>query len=271
MLILDGQSNHDWRSTTRELRAALDQAARFSVVVASAPARPAADSSREVMAEYRAAMERFAPDLDQFDVLIDNYNGDHWSERFRRSFVEHVRDGRLGLVIVHAANHPFADWPEFNRMMGLGWRDDPRAGAALKVSDDGRIAVVPVGKGSGATWDPKRPVTITVRDREHPITRGMPVRWRHAADEVYHNLRGPAQGLNILASYRSDKGGDHHDENEPAAWTVEYGRGRIFVTPLGHDTDGQRCPGFAALLTRGTEWAATGRVTRPLPGNFPTE
>jgi uncharacterized protein len=270
-LILDGQSNHDWRSTTRELRAALETSGRFSVVVASVPERPTPDSGREAMAGYRAAMERFSPDLDRFDVLIDNYNGDAWSEAFRRSFVEHVRAGKLGLVIVHAANHPFADWPDFNRMMGLGWRDDPKAGSALKVGDDGRITIVPAGKGAGATWDPKKPVTITVRDREHPITRGMPSRWRHAPDEVYHTLRGPAEGLHILASYHSDQAGGPRDEHEPAAWTVDYGRGRIFVTPLGHDRDGQRCPGFVTLLNRGSEWAATGRVTLPLPEEFPAE
>ena len=28
--------------------------------------------------------------------------------------------------------------------------------------------------------------------------------------------------------------------------------------------------GFAGTLTRGTEWAATGKVTIPLPKDFPT-
>ena len=171
-------------------------------------------------------------------------------------------------MIVHAANHPFAHWPEFNRMMGLGWREDPKAGSAVKVGDDGKIMFIPAGEGPGATWDPKKPVTITVRDQEHPITHGMPARWRHAPDEVYHTLRGPAEGLHILASYHSDKAGGGTGEHEPAAWTVDYGRGRIFVTPLGHDADGQRCPGFAALIDRGAEWAATGRVTLPLPQKF---
>jgi hypothetical protein len=260
-LILDGQSNHDWRSTTRELRAILEKSGRFAVTVASAPERPAPRSSGRALADYRAAMQRFAPDLDRFDVLIDNYNGDAWPEPFRQSFVDHVRAGKLGLVIIHAANHPFADWPEFNRMMGLGWRDNPNAGKALKIREDGSIRTIPKGTGTGATWDPKKPVTITVRDVEHPITRGMPARWRHAADEVYHTLRGPAEGLHLLLSYQSDQSTESPGEHEPAAWTVEFGRGRIFVTPLGHDSDGQRCPGFASLVSRGAEWAATGRVT----------
>ena len=94
-LIIDGQSNHDWRSTTRELRAALERAGRFAIVVASVPERPAPGSGPEALAGYRAAMERFSPDLDRFDVLIDNYNGDAWPEAFRRSFVDHVRPGGL--------------------------------------------------------------------------------------------------------------------------------------------------------------------------------
>ena len=32
----------------------------------------------------------------------------------------------------------------------------------------------------------------------------------------------------------------------------------------------QECVGFIASLQRGTEWAATGSVTSPLPTDFPT-
>jgi type 1 glutamine amidotransferase len=51
---------------------------------------------------------------------------------------------------------------------------------------------------------------------------------------------------------------------------VTYGKGRVFHTPMGHDVPGMRCVGFAATLQRGTEWAATGKVTLALPDNFPT-
>jgi uncharacterized protein len=32
-----------------------------------------------------------------------------------------------------------------------------------------------------------------------------------------------------------------------------------------------RCAGFQTLFVRGVEWAATGKVTHPLPHDFPTE
>ena len=53
-------------------------------------------------------------------------------------------------------------------------------------------------------------------------------------------------------------------------WTVQYGKGRVFHTPMGHDLEAMRCQGFAAMVQRGTEWAATGKVTLPLPKAFPT-
>ena len=41
----------------------------------------------------------------------------------------------------------------------------------------------------------------------------------------------------------------------------QFGQGRSFTLLLGHGVDEMKNPGFAALLVRGTEWAATGRVT----------
>jgi type 1 glutamine amidotransferase len=58
-------------------------------------------------------------------------------------------------------------------------------------------------------------------------------------------------------------------------WVIPYGKGRVYATMLGHlwkngpDT-AMRCIGFQTMLIRGCEWAATGKVTYPMPKNFPT-
>lgn len=52
--------------------------------------------------------------------------------------------------------------------------------------------------------------------------------------------------------------------------TIRYGRGRVFHTPMGHGNYSQECVGFITTLQRGTEWAATGKVTQPVPKDFPT-
>lgn len=51
---------------------------------------------------------------------------------------------------------------------------------------------------------------------------------------------------------------------------IRYGKGRVFHTTLGHDVAAMQCVGFIVTLQRGAEWAATGRVTLPVPPDFPT-
>ena len=93
----------------------------------------------------------------------------------------------------------------------------------------------------------------------------------HGKDELYDRLRGPAQNVTVLASALATKETRGSGENEPLLMTINYGRGRVFHTALGHGMEAIKCVGFAVTLQRGTEWAATGRVTQKVPGNFPTE
>jgi type 1 glutamine amidotransferase len=125
---------------------------------------------------------------------------------------------------------------------------------------------VPKGKDEGSGHRYTGPFQVVVRDEKHPVTKGMPREWLHARDELYDNMRGPIQNIHLLATAYS-KGTKAH---EPMIWTISYGKGRVFHTPMGHDVNGMRCIGFVTTLRRGTEWAATGKVTLPVPSNFPT-
>ena len=79
------------------------------------------------------------------------------------------------------------------------------------------------------------------------------------------NLRGPAEGVHVLATSLCPK----TEVYEPTLWTVEFGKGRIVQTPMGHDVFAMRCVGFITTMQRGVEWAATGKVIMPIPKNFP--
>ena len=105
----------------------------------------------------------------------------------------------------------------------------------------------------------------------HPIMAGLPAKWMHGQDELYDRLRGPAKNVTVLASAFSSKAKGGTDLDEPLLMTIEYGKGRVFHTALGHGMEAIKCQGFAITLQRGVEWAATGKVTQKVPANFPTE
>jgi type 1 glutamine amidotransferase len=95
--------------------------------------------------------------------------------------------------------------------------------------------------------------------------------WMHPSEQLTHGQHGPAEGLTILTSAWSK---DVH-ENEPMDWVRDWGRGRVYVTMLGHTWKGEAnadldCVGFQTLFSRGVEWAATGKVTIAIPADFPT-
>jgi hypothetical protein len=261
VLIVDGQNNHDWRSTTPILKAAFEHSGRFSVDVSS--------NLKEGDKPGRVPNTvPFPPDLANYDVLLSNYNGAAWPEAFQKALEERVRAGKLGLVIFHAANNPFAAWPEFNRMIGLGWRNN-KFGDGVYLDADGKEIRVSKGEGRGAGETSLHPFKVAIRDKDHPITKGLPGEWMHAADQLVHGLRGPAENLKVLATAYSDKGKKGTGEHELMLWTVSYGQGRIFHTPMGHGVEAVRCVGFQTVLQRGAEWSATGKVTLGVPKDFP--
>jgi uncharacterized protein len=45
-------------------------------------------------------------------------------------------------------------------------------------------------------------------------------------------------------------------KDHPMAFVLEYGKGRVFHTPLGHDVRAIELPGVAELIRRGCLWTA---------------
>ena len=113
------------------------------------------------------------------------------------------------------------------------------------------------------------PYQITTRDPDHPIMKGLPSVWMHASEDLYDSMCGPAKNFDVLATAHSDPTNQGTDQDEPLMLAVRYGKGRVFHTTLGHGLPAISCVGFITTFQRGTEWAATGKVTQKVPPDFP--
>jgi type 1 glutamine amidotransferase len=222
VLILSGQNNHDWKSTTPKLVSILKASGRFDVSVMEEPVRLTAQS------------------LQSYDVLLSNWNAfgldpaaSEWPEEVKRAYLDFVRNGK-GHVVVHAGSSSFPDWSEYHRLTLASWQ--------IGRSAHGPIHEFPV-RAEGV---------------RHPVTAGLEL--FKIKDEIW-NAPGLASGAEVLASSysASDQGGT--GKWEPSVLAGRFGEGRSLTILLGHDAEAMDNHGFRSLLLRAIEWAATGRVS----------
>jgi len=255
-LIVDGQNNHgNWPQTTEMMKAYLEQTGMFTVDVART-APQGQDPS-------------FAPKFSAYSVVVSNYNGADWPESTQQSFIDYVSHGG-GFVVIHAANNAFGNWKKYNEMIGLGgWGGrNEKSGPYVYLAEDGK-EIRNTDAGPGGHHGSQHAFQVITRDHEHPIMKGVPKVWMHAQDELYDFLRGPGENMKILATAFADPKTGGSGRHEPMVMVLNYGQGRVFHTPMGHGNVSQECSGFITLFQRGTEWAATGKVTLEVPQDFP--
>lgn len=232
ILVLSGQSNHDWRVTTPLIRAALEQGG-LAVDVTEHPERLTAESLRP------------------YAAIVSDWNSFHregpppvtdWPEAAKRAVSEFVRGGR-GFVTLHAGGSSFYEgWPEYQELVIARY--------GFGQTGHGRVHEFAVRPCSG-----------------HPITRGL--QDFAIRDELWHRA-AVAPGATVLATAFSalESGGSGADE--PVVFVRMFGAGRCFNTLLGHGREALENAALRTLLARGVEWAATGEVTIPPAGAWPT-
>ena len=235
-LVITGQNGHDWKGVEPYLRKALEDTGRFEV---------------RVTEEFRGGgPETLAP----YDLVVLNYYEKRqkalwWGEGANHALLDFVRSGK-GLVMYHFSTAAFEGWEEFDKMSGGNWRTNN-------------------GHHSAA-----HDFTVKVVDADHAITKGLKKEFPQPKDELYANLKWqPAGSFHVLATAWDDHSLYKNarqpipgpGKDEPMLWVLNYGQGRVFGTALGHDVPAVQTPAFVVTYARGAEWAATGKVTLPIP------
>jgi type 1 glutamine amidotransferase len=236
LLVLSGANNHSWKTTTPVLKKTYEDSGRFTVDVT------------EDVPNLKAA------DFAKYDCIVSNYTtypvveGKRWPAETEKAFLDYVSSGH-GFVLFHAASTAWSDWPEFGDLIGITWQKDKTANKNIS--------------GHGA----QHSFAITIVDKSHPITQGMKD-FQHVKDELYHRqLKHPT--AKVLATTFSDKAMGGSNQDEPMIVVTKLGKGRCFHNAMGHDPKPMAGVGFQTLMLRGTEWAATGKVTIPIPADWP--
>ena len=182
-------------------------------------------------------MSGFNPDFSKYKLVVIDYEGDAWPEKTNKALMDYINKG--GGVVVYNT------------------KSDPGEAAPDSVS---------VSK--------RHDFEIRTRVSDHPITKGLPVRWLHPSDEIVQGLKHVGENVQILATAFSDKSFSGSGKSEPVLVVGNIGNGRVFATLIGAPDDGDNpalhCTGFIVTLQRGAEWAATGKVTQEVPFDFPT-
>lgn len=167
-----------------------------------------------------------SPDLARYDAIVLHYM--NWQDpgpgAAAQENLRKMLDAGTGMVLVHFACGAFQGWPEFVKMAGRVW--DPKK------------------RGH----DPYGAFTVRIADAEHPVTHGL--KDFATTDELYTCLTGDTP-VRMLADAVSK--GDH--QPYPMAFALEYGKGRVFLSTLGHDVKAFN-DDAGRLYRRAAAWAA---------------
>jgi type 1 glutamine amidotransferase len=143
-------------------------------------------------------------------------------EKVQANILKFLEAGH-GIVTIHWADGAFPYWPEYVNI---------------------------TGRAQQAKHDKRGPFKVHITDVKSPITKGM--KDFETDDELYYDLKEGNKPITILATAHSNV----MDKDYPMALTLQYGKGRVFNTPMGHDVKALKTPEVGELIRRGTAWAA---------------
>ncbi|MCM8535202.1 MAG: ThuA domain-containing protein [Lentisphaeraceae bacterium] len=243
-LLIDGKNPyHKWQETSALIKTVLSS--DFDIVH---------------MTHSETEWQNKSINFNDYKTVILNYWG-KWPDKLFYDLEAYLKNGG-GLVSIHASLASFPEQKEFAEMVGIKWQDKS---ADKRIYLDKNLNEVIVEAGHGADCGHSKQFIYDVKAAPKSfIKEEIESNPKHNKDEMYHALRGPLKNLSISAYGKSP----NTNKNEPLIWTVNYGKGRSFVTTLGHSPEAMKSEVFTKTLLKGTLWTvntqAKSVATKPI-------
>jgi type 1 glutamine amidotransferase len=192
-----------------------------------------------------------AKNLDFFDAVMLFTQGELLlDEQQRADLISFVRDDGKGLLVAHSGI-------DFNT-----WQFKPEGGMFVKDTGGWEELIELVG-GVFINHPWREEVVINVEDREFPATRHFSNSFE-IEDEIYQLIHFSREKVRVLMSLDTTSVDMESPTLAPVvrddgdfalAFVHEYGKGRVFVSPLGHIMGSWDRPDFQKMWLEGAKWA----------------
>lgn len=191
-----------------------------------------------------------AKNLDFYDAVMLFTQGDlPLTERQRADLISFVKDDGKGLLVAHSG----ADFNEWEFLSPTKMVIKNKGGWPEFIDMIGGVFI-------NHPWRQK--VRINVEDRSFPATQHFPESFE-IVEEIYQMVDFSRDRVRVLMSL--DTGSVdmenpplspvvREDGDFPQAWVKNYGKGRVFVSPLGHIIGTWDRPDIQAMWLEAVKW-----------------
>lgn len=174
--------------------------------------------TKENLQNYDIVMFYTTGDKDRFPITQENldYLLNDW-----------LKQEGHGFIGVHSAADTYKDYAPYYDMLG--------------------------GTFDGHPWGAGEKVTVTVHDKEHPVSKPWGSEFE-IQDEIYRFKNWKPENVRVLMSLNMAKTRRKEPYHVPIAWVKEYGKGRVLHMSLGHNIHVWQDPRYMESLLGGIKW-----------------
>ena len=167
--------------------------------------------------------------LDNYDIVMFYTTGDLPFAPEVRDYLfnEWVKKKGHGFIGAHSAADTYHNFQPYWEMLG--------------------------GTFNGHPWGSNQTVTVTVHDKEHPVSKP----WGDEfviTDEIYRFKNWQPEKVRVLMSLDMAKTELKEPYHVPIAWVKQYGEGKVLHMSLGHREDVWTNPKYMESLLGGVKW-----------------